>query len=202
MRPRKCRIAYEELLELSDGRIEAASAERLREHLAAGCQSCEAQMAQIERLRSVMREGELSSAPEHVVTRAKELFRERFVKPARRSLLAHLMFDSRDRLAMAGARGTESGQIQTLYSTPEHDVDLWQERGADGHWYVIGQVMPKVGGSPVQPANAVLRSEQASLTSTSIGGEFHLASVPPGTYTLQIALSDLQITAEGVVIGT
>jgi hypothetical protein len=203
MRPnKKCRITFEELLDLQDGRADAATEKRLQTHLAAGCQACDAQLAQIGRLQQVMREGELVSAPVNVVVRAKELFRERFVKPVRPSLIAQLVFDSRNRLALSGARGAEGGQIQALYSTDEHDVDLWQERSADGRWYVIGQVLPKDGGEPLQPADAILRSDSGEpIESRGEGGEFHLTSVPAGSYTLHIGLPDVEITAEEIVIG-
>jgi hypothetical protein len=201
MKTTKCRVGYEELLDFRDGRAEPPAAETLSAHLAAGCESCQTQLAQIDRLQSVMLEGELSSAPAHVLDRVKGLFRERFEKPARRSLFAQLVFDSRSRLALSGARGAETGQIQVLYSTSEHDIDLWQERTPDGNWYVIGQVMPKEGGGPVQPASAFLRSARATIESTEEGSEFHLAAIPAGSYALQIALPDVDVEVDGVTIG-
>jgi hypothetical protein len=205
MRPTKCRVKLEELLDLDEGRAAPAEAERLRAHLASGCEACSARVSefgQLGRLRSVMRQGELDSAPDHVLSRARDLFRERFVKPARRPLFAQLVFDSRSRLALSGARGAESGQIQALYSTGEHDVDLWQEQDPEGRWYVICQVLPKSGGTPVEVEEAALSVPGARYTASRQGSEIHLESIPSGIYTLQIGLPDAEITADAVQVGS
>src|SRR5947209_4279144 len=133
---KKCRSEWEDVLNLHDGTGDPTILEPLRVHLKQGCAACETRLSEIGRLQEVMRQGELTSAPDHVLSRARDLFRERFVKPVRRSLLATLVFDSRSRMALSGARGAEGGQVQALYSTPEHDIDLWQERTPDGRWYV------------------------------------------------------------------
>jgi hypothetical protein len=189
------------LADLADGRSESGKAEALRAHIASGCESCGERMAQIERLRGVMQRGELTSAPASVVARAKELFRERFKKPARRSLLAILLSDSRSQLALAGARGGESGQIQALYGTDEHDIDLWQERMEDGRWYVIGQILPKAGGAPIEAESAQLLGSAGSFEGTREDSEFHLSGVPAGEYSLRILLTNSEITADRLQIG-
>jgi hypothetical protein len=203
MRPNKqCRVTTEELLDLQEGRLDAHAAGRLRSHLAGGCQICEGLLAQTSRLLSVMGQGELNSAPDHVVARAQDLFRERFVKPARRSLFAQLVFDSRSQLALSGARGAEGGQIRILYSTGEHDVDLWQERRPDGRWSMIGQVMPLPGGEPIFAETAVLEpADGPPMRAKREGAELHLEAVPAGKYSLRIVLPDAEIVMDDVVVG-
>lgn len=200
--PNRCRVSIEELLDLAEGRVDKSAADRLQAHLAAGCETCETRRAEIGRVLGVMRQGELTSAPEYVRQQAGDLFRELYVKPQRQSLFAQLVFDSRSRFAAAGARGVDAGQAQALYSTDEHDIDLWQEQAADGLWYVIGQVLPKDGGTALVPDGALLIGVAGNpMPTRQHGAEFHLNSVPAGTYLLRITLPNVEITVAEVVIG-
>jgi hypothetical protein len=117
--------------------------------------------------------------------------------------IAQLIFDSRQTQTPAVARGVDMGDYQMVYSTGDHDVDLWQERLNNGHWYLIGQVLPKNGDDAVTPNSVVLTStEGRMLSAVPEVGEFHVISAPAGTYEVRLRLADeSEIVLPGVPVG-
>jgi hypothetical protein len=200
-----CSVPMEELLDYvdrRDGRVHDAQPGRIEAHLATGCAACESRLAELSRVLTAMSEAAKVSAPESAIERARSIYRERFAPPAKRSLLARLVFDSRQNLAFAGARGAEGATVQSLFSTEEHDIDLWQEQTPEGPWYIIGQVMPKAGGGPLVPDSAQLHSGGVTAaTATRESDEFHLSAIAPGLYELRIAVGDAEIVLPEVAVG-
>ncbi len=136
--------------------------------------------------------------PSFLLERGRALFRERYPSPQRTTWFPNLVFDSRQRLAAAGARGAGAASFQLVYHTEAFDIELWQDPLENGAWYVIGQVMPQQDAAEVLPAAVVLNSETGGIfTATQEGAEFHLTSVPAGTYqmTLNLPNGDIQISA-------
>jgi hypothetical protein len=198
----RCRMPFESLLDYHDGRADDATAARIREHVSAGCPHCTGELASIEKTLSTMAAAEGVHAPEAVRQQAYSIFRERFTQPAKRSLLARLVFDGRQDVVFAGARGDQAATFQMLFSTDEHDIDLYQERTERGAWYLIGQILPKQGGDPIVPESAVFTTEGGrTLAATMEPGEFHLQDAPAGTYALRLVLSDAEVTLPEVVVG-
>jgi hypothetical protein len=198
----RCRMPFESLVDYHDGRADDATAARIRDHISAGCAHCTSELAGIDKVLSTLAAAEDVHASEAVRQRAFNIFRERFMQPAKRSLLARLVFDDRQDVAFAGARGDQAATFQMLFSTDEHDIDLYQERTDGGRWYVIGQVLPKQGGDPIVPETAVLTTQSGdTLTATMEPGEFHLAEAPAGIYSLRLILPDAEVTLPEVVVG-
>ena len=203
-----CPMDFTTLLDYHEGRADAATVARVREHLAGGCASCERHLAWLGRALGALRASEgLTHAPDSARERARALFRERYQAPARPPLLARLVFDSRSLLtpaALATARGEEDASVQLLFSTAEHDIDLWQERQSDRSWYLIGQVLPKGGDEGAVVRGAVLTGtggETLSAVPEAGGGEFHLPAVPPGRYLLRLDLAEGNVLVPDVVVG-
>jgi hypothetical protein len=118
------------------------------------------------------------------------------------TLVARLVFDSRRSVAPSGARGDLHANCLAVYSTDDHDVDIWQERLADGTWYLIGQVLPKNGGDAVLPRyGALSRSDDVTLLTETGDGEFFIPSAPQGRYDLCLELEDRRIVLGDVAVG-
>jgi hypothetical protein len=200
-----CPIPFETLLDYHEERLDGAETLRVRAHVDAGCAACDERLALMGRAAAVMRGADAVHAPEHVLQRAREIYRERFRKPARQSFIARLLFDSRSAqpgLAAAGARGAAEASVQTLYSTDAHDVDLFQEAGPEGRWYVIGQVLPREGGAPLAARSVTLLAAEGGVIEASReGSEFHLAEVPAGACDIRVRLDEDEIVLRDVKVG-
>ena len=97
MNPFSSHIAYEILLDMVDGRLEATQHQRYRAHLAT-CQRCTTELSNIQGLLILMRSDKSKDAPPFAIAGALSLFKPLAVaKPERRSLLALLRFDSAER---------------------------------------------------------------------------------------------------------
>lgn len=198
---RRCGLPFEALIDYYEGRADDATVERVRTHLATGCQNCMTALARLERTLKAFREPGLIHAPVEALTRASALFRERFRKPERPSLLAQLLFDSRATPALTGARGEAETSRQRVYSTDVYDIDLWQEREGE-NWYLIGQVMPKQEGLEARPeAVTLLLADGTALTAVFENEEFHLNNIPAGNYTLRVRLDEAELVLPDVAVG-
>jgi hypothetical protein len=198
----RCNIPFETLADYHDGRADATAADRIREHLGAGCAHCRESLAWLGRTLETVAEAERVRVPPSLVDRLHGLYAERFRPPIRRSLLARLSFDGRSAPALAGARGAEEEAFRLNYSTEEHDIDLWQEPSGQGDWYLIGQVLSREGDDTVQPARIVLTSTGGPEVSvTPELPEFHLPSVPAGIYRAALLLPDGEIVIPELVVG-
>lgn len=198
----RCGMAFETLLDYYEGRADEAAAARVREHLTAGCQTCQQQLARIARTLDVLPELGRLPVPEPVLERARAIYRERFSKPERTSILAKLVFDSRTHLALAGARGEENTSLQQHYRTDSYDIDLWQEWTEEKAWYLIGQALSTQGDAILRPDAVLLISpEGATQTARIEPREFHFDAVPEGRYTMIVQLGGVDVTLPDVLVG-
>ncbi|HLJ53770.1 MAG TPA: hypothetical protein VKT77_01960 [Chthonomonadaceae bacterium] len=199
---KRCGITFETLADFHDGRADAESAARVREHVDAGCTQCRETLAWIERAGGTMRDAARHPVPERLLDRMHAVYAERFRQPARRSLMAWLTFDGRATQMPAGARGTPGPAIQLNYSTEEHDVEIWEEPTAEGRWYVIGQVLPREGEGTLTPSEVSLtdRDGVTRLVAPAMP-EVHLPSVAAGPYTMVFKLADANIVISDLVVG-
>jgi len=139
------------------------------------------------------------------VSAAQQLFRDRH--PAHRpgslpSLVARLVLDSRRPAMQSAVRGDLTASVQAVYATDDHDVDLWQERLADGNWYLIGQILPKDGREAITPRCGVLTGANGvTLFTQTREGEFFISEAQAGRYDLRLDLDDTQILLSGVMVG-
>ena len=202
-----CGMAMETLADFHDGRADAAQAEQVRVHLDQNCAHCLQNLVWMQSAKETLREAHAVQVSESALTRAHAIFRERFrpvVTPNPvMAWLASLQFDSRRSAPMlAGARGAKNEGIQLVYTTNLHDIELFQEPGEQGNWYMIGQVMPREGTATIIPQEIVLTERDGSrLTFRPESEEFHLPAVPKGLYEMVLHLPQGAITMPDVGVG-
>jgi len=203
----ECQIEFEQLLDFYEGRSHTTKAGALNRHVAAGCASCRSRLdwfaVFIPALHRAITE-ELPIAPAHALERAWDIARDRQHTPGPSILvkLATLLFDSRQMQPAFGSRHAGLGDIQLVYSTDSHDVDLWQERQTRDGWYLIGQVVPRQGGEPISPEQVELTAPDGlRLTAVTEAREFRFADVPTGSYEIKLRVPDQDIVLPGVTIG-
>ena len=199
---RRCSIPVELLYNYHDARTDAAETARIREHLASGCAECEQELRWMQHTAQTMKAAGNVVVPQHLLEQSRALFRERFPAPQRAAWFPSLVFDSRQRLAMAGARGAGTASFQLVYRTEAFDIELWQDPLENGEWYVIGQILPQRDAAEIVPTSVVLTSETGSgITVTPESSEFHLTAVLVGTYRLTLGLPDGDIEISELQIG-
>jgi hypothetical protein len=204
----ECNLSFETLADYYEGRADAEASRRIRAHLEAGCAHCQSRLAWLTEFLPALHSATTAPEPapsEAALAYARNLIRGRTPVPARPSLpvrIAQLLFDSRQAPALAGARGEGGQTARSLYATDDHYIDLWEERAQEGHYYLIGQVLPKAGGDPLLPESALLiQADGRTLTAQSEGTEFHVPAAPAGTYQLRLRLGAAEILMPEVVIG-
>ena len=199
---KRCGISFEALADYNDGRADENAAEEIRRHLSADCGHCRENLEWLRRAAQTMRAASEIQVPQTLVSRLHDVYADRFRMPVRKSLLARLTFDSRSTPAFAGARGAAAEPVRLNFSTDLHDIDLWEEPAGPGRWYIIGQVLPREGAEVLQPEEIVFTSADGSrITVTPELPEFHLPSVPTGTYEVAVRLADTELLMRDVSVG-
>jgi anti-sigma factor RsiW len=191
-------IAFARLVDLVEGRILEAERIEINRHLDA-CPRCQAELAQLEHLISVMRSDHSEDAPAQLIARAVRLFR-RQVEPESPSLLRRIMatlgFDSAQLAPAMGVRSSAPSARQLLYRAGQHDLDVRITPVNDG-WVVAGQVLSTVHGGWVElQGNG--DSLESPLTELS---EFTFPPMPPGEYKLVVYLADEVIEVASLSLG-
>jgi hypothetical protein len=117
----------------------------MREHLSAGCRSCEEQLALWQKVRSTAGRETNFQPPESAVHMVRAAYVEAAMgHPKKRgSSLVQLMFDSFLQPAQAGARSSmTSATRQMLYRADSYQIDLQIEsRPGSNLLVIIGQMM-------------------------------------------------------------
>jgi hypothetical protein len=198
-----CRVSLADLIDYQDGYADAATVQKIEQHLVQGCETCRGRQAQLKRILTALGGHDLHEVPPAIYTRLQAAFRERYAPgPARPALVARPVFDSRLSPALVGVRGGLGDTFQLLHSTADHDIHLWAEKQSGPTWYMIGQVLPHAGGEAIAPAGVLLRATNGvGLTAEADGAEFHLADVASGNYTLQMRLGDGEVVVPDIVVG-
>jgi len=200
----KC-VRTEQLLDFTQGRAEAATAERIREHLDGGCRRCQGNLDWLHKIVRLAATDESVEPPAWVFNRAVRLFNEH--GPHRtpsflERLVASLTFDSLAQVQLAGARQSGQATRQCLYQAGEWDVDLSFEVGEESEFInITGQVLAsrgevsQVAGLPVQLIQA---GQTLASTVTDRLGEFAFDRVAGGEYDLKIDLPNYEVWIEHV----
>ena len=202
MNIKACRIPFESLVDYSENRAAADTAERIRAHLAADCPNCRATLDWLANATPQIHAAQQIEVPAYMLDRAHDLFRRRFPVPARPAWQALLQFDSRDTLSFAGARGQIEGAFQLRFSAEQHDVTLFQEPMAGGAWYLIGQVLPKGGDAVIIPQEITLVGRDGGTqTFSPQAEEFHLSPIAAGAHDMTIRWEEGEIVLPGIEVG-
>lgn len=173
----------------------------LESHLAT-CAQCSEEMAQLERVVSLMRTDTAEDAPPSLIDSVVDLFRSNAAHKStssdwRRRILAALKFDSMGIAPAFGVRSGRSSTRQLLFSAGEYSIDLRIEPAGQA-WVVSGQVL----GGGTDNGVAVLQST-ADMNQTAFNelSEFILPPVQVGTYKLVLNLSNLDVEIDEIVVG-
>lgn len=142
---------------------------------------------------------EMQHAPEHLVRRAIDVWREPAPAPVARwlRLLAELRFDSALQPALALGLRSGAGQTarQIVFTCGDHDIDLRVTAEPKGGWVLSGQVL----GPLDAPAEVRLwqqpqppEPEDAPHLQRELGemGEFRFSVDAPGTYHLVVCVAN------------
>lgn len=189
-------MPFELLLDYHEGRTAPTETAHILEHLAGGCGECAQELRWMEKTTRTLRDAGNVVVPASLLERSRALFRERFPAQQRPTWLSRLVFDSRQQLALSGARGAGSASFQLIYRTEAFDIELWQDPLENNQWYVIGQVLSQQNDAEIVPVSVALKSVgDFKLALTPALPEFHLPMVPAGLYrmTLGLAEGDLEI---------
>ena len=191
-------ISFDRLVDLVEGRVAPRELAEARVHFSA-CPRCTAKVAWLERVIGLMRTDTADQPPAHVVAAAKRLFQPlaQPAKPAaRQQLVATLQFDSSQTPIPLGMRAGAQSERQLLFAVSTYLVDL-RLALYGSLWVMSGQLLGTNNGQQIEldgPSGTV----RAPLNELS---EFMLPPAPPGTYTLRLQLTDLDITIEGLEVG-
>jgi hypothetical protein len=203
----KC-VGFKQLIDYLDGRLPGEEGGRVSEHLATGCERCEADRNWYTLLKSMKGVPEPIEPPSWVFRRAVRLFemRTRTESVPRRlaRAVARLVFDSFQQPAVAGARASGGASRHLLYEVDDYSIDLQIAPASDSGADLIGQVLSttepgfdSVAGLTVDLA---CEGETVSSTVTDDIGIFIMSKVVLGEYDLQIDTRDLTINLVGLPV--
>ena len=205
---KKCSLQFLEIVNYYEGRSDASTQERLRQHLESGCESCRNRLKWMHHFLPALHDAlteEVVSAPEAALASARQIVRDRFPAPIRPPLpqrIAQLLFDSHRPLSPATARRFAGPEAQRLYATEEYYIEIWIEPMQEGNYYLIGQAVSKSGRTPLHPQSVTLLGRYGiHATARQEGNEFHLASVPEGIYQINVSLDKEEILLPEVLVG-
>ncbi len=188
-------IPFTRLVDMVEGRLSQAEQADARPHLAA-CPRCAADVAWLERVIGLMRADTAEPPPAHAVAAAKRLFRPPTQPAARQQLTAVLQFDSARTPIALGRRAGAQTERQLLFAVSSYLLDL--RLAPQGPlWVISGQLFGADDGRQVElhgPAGVM----RAALNDLS---EFALPPSPPGSYTLRLQLTDLDILIAELEVG-
>ncbi len=131
--------------------------------------------------------------PEFVVARARRIGRARRPQrgaPPLRRLVASLVYDTRTQALPVGVRTATQRARSLLFATGELEVMLQVTSDASPQRLkVMGQVL--LEGTPVEAAGVQLDGPLGRIEAeTDLDGEFRIADLPSGDYSLEITTTD------------
>jgi hypothetical protein len=153
----------------------------MQKHLDDGCQKCQKTLQTWEALAEVARREQAFEPPESALRIAKSyIFPLKAVLCETRDLkLAQCTFDSFQRQAVTGIRGSDTGRRQLMYQSGDFFIDMNWGAASDGNRLVLtGQVVdakaPSVGVVGI-PVSLISGGDNLCDTTTSQLGEFHFS---------------------------
>src|SRR5512145_2362988 len=152
-------------------------------HLNAPCPVCQAKLAQLTSLTSLMAQDRMYAPPVAVFEKAMQAFRQ--VQPIRprTQFIASLLFDSLRQPSLATVRGISTAR-QFLYTAQEYDIDL-RVKNDENSVSVMGQILGKEGQQQPRPQVCLKHEEEIlDCLATDARGRFFFKQVAPGDYQL------------------
>jgi hypothetical protein len=194
--------SLERLADYTEDRLPVEAQARVAIHLAF-CRHCSSQVTGLKRLIGSMRRDAAQDAPRPVVQRAIQLFPPENAGrlPAsglRNRVLAVVQFDNQNMAPAFGVRSGRAEARQILYRAGSHEIDLRIEPGGQA-WVVTGQVF---GEASVHDRVILQGEEITSASNLNHLNEFVLPEVQRGTYTLILALNNMDVLIDNVRVGS
>lgn len=191
-------ISFTQLIDFYEARLTPQEQESVRVHLA-GCPFCQSELAWLKRVIRLMRSDQSEDAPQQFIFDAFTLFNLRPVTtPSRQRprVQAVLLFDSARQPFVVGIRTLSFDVRQLLFSAAGREIDM-RIIPSGALWIVWGQLLgsEEIGTVELQDADS---SVQTTLNTLN---EFSLPPVQSGTYTLTIALNDVELEIADMQIG-
>jgi len=197
--------AFEQLVDLLDGRLAPAPAAAVERHVALGCIQCGEDVAWYGRAKLVAASDDSVEPPVWVLKRALRIFD---TQPGARSLasrvIASPVFDSlrRPALAMSRAIGVEDRQL--MYEAEPYSIDLQVASLDQARADLTGQILRRgeLMFESVSGLSLDLAREGCPVLSTVTNdrGEFRVTAIDCGNYDLKIEARDVSITIIGLPI--
>jgi len=197
--------AFEQLVDLLDGRLAPQPAAAVERHVALGCIQCGEEVAWYGRARLVAASDDSVEPPPWVLKRALRIFD---AQPSAASfagrVIASLVFDSlrRPTLAMSRAIGVEDRQL--MYEAEPYSIDLQVASLDQSRADLSGQILRRgelmfesVAGLTL---NLVREGSPVLSAVTNDRGEFRVGALEGGSYDLKIEARDVSITIVGLPI--
>lgn len=197
--------SFESLLGYVENTIAGPERQEIGQHLASPCRECSRQVNRLKRVFEAVQTDQTMSPSPKVLKKAFELFKdkEKEKRPSVLSVLAGLIFDSRQQLAPALVRGGPSAKRVLLYSASPVDIDL-QITPREGLNNILGQVL--VSDHPDQAASAFVSIKDSQTGELVMGvesnpfGQFNLQNIPSGHYDLILELDAQEVTVPSLEI--
>lgn len=197
--------AFEQLVDLLDGRLAPAPAAAVERHVALGCLQCGEDVAWYGRVKLVAASDDSVEPPPWVLKRALRIFD---TQPGARSLasrvIASLVFDSlrRPGLAMSRSIGVEDRQL--MYEAEPYSIDLQVASLDQARADLSGQILRRdeLMFESVAGLSLDLAREGCPVLSTVTNdrGEFRVGALACGNYDLKIEARDVSITIIGLPV--
>lgn len=196
---------FEALIDYADGKIDEANRSLIEQHVGSGCEECSATLAWYSGMVAVASSDTSFDPPTWVFNRALDVFRNardqaerRGVRGVMARLRALLVFDSFASTEIVMARSGATAARQLLFSAAPYDIDMLVAGSDDSDRVLVtGQVLATgsedfddVQGLTVE---VVQDSTIVFSTETSEFGEFSVADIPPGVYSLRLVSDTREI---------
>ncbi|MFZ6029086.1 MAG: hypothetical protein ACOYYS_15340 [Chloroflexota bacterium] len=187
------------LLDYIEQTLDLEAWARVSAHIDAPCALCQAKLAQLVGITTLMADDRTYAPPAAVFERGMQAFRKAQLPRARPQFVASLVFDSLRQPSLAAVRGVGAAR-QYLYTASVYDIDL-RVKNDDNSLSVMGQILGSEGLKQPHP-QVCLKQEQEILDclATDARGRFFFKQVTPGDYQLffqfdemEIAINDLSL---------
>jgi hypothetical protein len=199
---------FEKLIDFLDGQITGEEARQMKDHLDHGCDDCLRNRAWYETVRSIARTDPVFTPAPWVRKRAIDLFEGERTRS--RGLIetaqaaAQLIYDSMQRLSLAGARPASTSGRQLIYKGTGYNIDIQIAASSNAGADIMGQVLREgeqgFGSVAGLLVDLIRDQHQVWSTTTSSFGEFMMHEVDFGQYDLRIETPETIITIEGLAV--
>jgi len=184
------------------GRLDQATMDEIKSHLATNCKKCEAQMQWAKTILEAAGNDPSEAPPENMLAAGRRIFADyerRRNETNSRIFHAILMFDSAWIPLPAGARAPASGQRRLLFAAEPYEIDLEISRIHRGSFDLLGQVLP-ADRLPLS-CRATLQQRGRKTAPLDTRGLFAFDAVAPGIAGLTFHLGEQTIKLSRVRIG-